>query len=119
MMRLSTGIIWLFLRNAKEMNIEQLIIKTFESFNPIKIIIFGSYARNEQDEHSDIDIIVVYDTNKKFLDRLKELYMEWNIPKAVDILAYTPEEYERMLKQSAFVYDAVTQGKIIYERKYE
>jgi predicted nucleotidyltransferase len=101
------------------MDIEELknkIISTFEPFNPEKIILFGSLARGDWDKVSDIDIIVIYETGKAFLDRMKELYLSWNIPKAVDILAYTPGEFEKMMKESSFVAEAVKEGEVLYER---
>jgi hypothetical protein len=49
------------------------------------------------------------------LDRLEELYRHWNIRRAVDILAYTPEEYEELLKENEFVREAVQKGRVIYE----
>ena len=45
--------------------------------------------------------------------------MSWNIPKAVDILAYTPYEFEEMVKESFFIQDAVREGEVIYERGWE
>lgn len=98
------------------MNIEQNIISIFAKFHPDKIILFGSYARGDWDDESDIDIIVVYRTEKKFMDRLEDLYVSWNLPRAVDILAYTPEEFEKMLNENFFLQDAVKEGIIIYER---
>jgi len=47
---------------------------------------------------------------------LKELYISWNIPKAVDILAYTPEEYQNMMLDNSFLQDAVNEGEVLYER---
>ncbi len=99
-----------------EIDIKQYIISNLAEFNPEKIILFGSYARNEVDEESDIDIIVVYQTEKKFMDRLEELYMKWSIPKAVDILAYTPDEFMDMMKDNFFLNQAVKEGIVIYER---
>jgi hypothetical protein len=49
------------------------------------------------------------------LDRIEELYQRWNIDRTVDILAYTPEEYEVILKESDFVREAVEKGRVIYE----
>jgi predicted nucleotidyltransferase len=91
------------------------IVKTFRPVNPKKIILFGSVARKEADPFSDIDVIVVYPTPKRFLDRLEELYKNWSIPRAVDILAYTPEEYEVLIKENDFVREAVEKGRLIYE----
>jgi predicted nucleotidyltransferase len=92
------------------------IISDQAEFNPEKIILFGSYAGDNWDEESDIDIIVVYRTEKKFMDRLEELYMKWNLPKAVDILAYTPDEFADMMKDNFFIKQVVKEGIIIYER---
>jgi predicted nucleotidyltransferase len=80
-----------------------------------KIVLFGSLARGDWDEFSDIDLIVVYETEKRFMERLKELYLSWDIPRAVDILAYTPEELHRMINESCFLQDALKHGKVIYE----
>lgn len=101
------------------MNISELrkqIISTFLPFEPEKIILFGSIIREDWDFESDVDVIVVYNTDKSFIVRLEELYMSWNIPKAVDILAYTPYEFEEMVKESFFIQDAIREGKVIYER---
>lgn len=101
------------------MDIEEFknkIVSILKPFDPEKIILFGSLARGDWDEISDIDLIVVYRTDKTFLDRLKELYLSWNIPKAVDILAYTPGEFEKMMNESSFVAEAVKEGEVLYER---
>lgn len=97
-------------------SLKEQIVATFMPFGPEKIILFGSMAREDQDQSSDVDVIVVYHTDKRFMARLKELYLSWNIPKAVDILAYTPSEFNRMVKESSFVHEAVRTGEVIYER---
>jgi predicted nucleotidyltransferase len=96
--------------------LEKRIISDLSKFNPEKIILFGSQVRGDWDEESDIDIIVVYQTDKKFLDRLEELYMTWSLPVAVDILAYTPEEFTDMMEDNYFLKQSVDEGKIIYEK---
>jgi len=79
-------------------DIKRQTISTFLLFDPEKIILFGSIIRGDWDSKSDVDVIVVYNTDKPFMVRLEELYMSWDIPKAVDILAYTPNEFEEMIK---------------------
>ena len=96
--------------------LEREIIAAFRKFDPEKIILFGSIVRGDWDEAGDVDVIVVYPTEKRFLSRLRELYMSWNIPKAVDILAYSPLEFEELMKTSFFLQDAVKKGRVIYER---
>ena len=103
----------------KPLNLSKLkrqIISTFIAFDPEKIILFGSLADKDWDEWSDVDVIVVYSSDKPFMARLRELYMSWNIPKAVDILAYTPLEFDEMSNTNFFVQKAVSEGEIIYEK---
>ena len=38
------------------------------------LILFGSLARGDISAKSDIDMIIIKDTKKKFLDRLDEIY---------------------------------------------
>jgi len=97
--------------------LKKAIVSSYKKLDPVKIILFGSWCRDEEDKYSDADIIVIYETKKRFLDRLKELYLMWDIPVAFDILAYTPVEFEKMLKEkNTFIERINTEGEVIYER---
>lgn len=101
----------------KLFEIKKQIISNFTKFQPEKVILFGSLTRHDWDEESDIDVIVVYNTDKPFFERLEELYLNWEMPTmAVDILAYTPSEFNDMYANSYFLKDVVDSGEIIYER---
>ncbi|WP_459941644.1 nucleotidyltransferase domain-containing protein [Deferrisoma palaeochoriense] len=91
-------------------------VRSFRRFDPEKILLFGSRARGDDDPESDVDLVVVYRTEKRFLDRLAELYVAWDLPVAVDILAYTPEEFAQLLEERAFVQDIVAEAEVIYAR---
>jgi predicted nucleotidyltransferase len=41
-----------------------------KEYQPEKIILFGSYARGETDEYSNLDFVVIKKTGKRFLERL-------------------------------------------------
>lgn len=97
------------------MNLDDNIRRIFAPIHPKLVLLFGSKARGTDDALSDVDLIVVYDTDKRFLDRLEELYRLWDLPGAVDILACTPQEFEEMKERSGLVADAVEQGRVIFE----
>ena len=97
------------------MNLDREVARIFAPVKPRRVILFGSHATGQADEYSDVDLIVVYETDKRFLDRLGELYALWDLPIAVDMLAYTPEEFDRMRVESGFVADAVEHGRVLFE----
>ena len=84
-----------------------------------RVILFGSLARGTSTRDSDIDLIVIQETDVRFVERpteiLNRLYEKlsgWGI----DILVYTPAEFDRMLAGGNFLLSrAVEEGKVIYE----
>jgi uncharacterized protein len=84
-----------------------------------KAILFGSLARNEASRHSDIDLILIQNTNLRFLDRydgvlasFSQALPEWD----VDILMYTPKELAEN-SERRFIRQALNEGKVLYESK--
>jgi predicted nucleotidyltransferase len=64
--------------------------------------VFGSYARAEQDAYSDVDIVVIKDTQERFLDRLATVY-EYVCPdSAMNELVAHRVSSERLRLSSAF-----------------
>lgn len=96
------------------------IIECIKKYEPEKIILFGSYARGEIDEYSDIDLVVIKNTDKKFLERIIEVtkLIEKNDSGHVDVFVYTPEEFQRMIDSgNPFIENVLKEGKIVYEKK--
>ena len=90
------------------------------NYHPDKIILFGSWARGDADEQSDIDILVISDREKDLpryrrgLDvRIK--LSEVDTPK--DILFYTHADIGRWIGvKHTFVNEVLNEGKVLYER---
>lgn len=104
------------MRLEKLDKLEDIIRRIIDAYEPQKVILFGSCARGDFVESSDIDLIVITETDKPFIKRLKD--SAYIIPDAgVDILIYTPDEIRDFLeKGSAFVENALREGKILYEK---
>ena len=83
-----------------------------------RCILFGSRARNEQTRRSDIDLLLVKETDERFLDRMRDLQGELGrlFPEApVEALCYTEEELRRM-RHRKFIESILAEGKVVYER---
>ncbi|MGH2732860.1 MAG: nucleotidyltransferase domain-containing protein [Actinomycetota bacterium] len=94
------------------------IVERLEPMRPHRILLFGSAARGESDRMSDLDIIVVAErVAPRFLDRIAEAYGLITPSYALDILVYTPEEYQAMLDASnPLIERAESEGRVLYER---
>ena len=89
-----------------------------DSFHPEKIILFGSYATGEPTEESDVDLLIVADTDLSVKDRFPAVSrLLGDFPAAFDVILKTPEEYERTKSVvNHIVYFADKYGKTVYER---
>ncbi|MFQ6078846.1 MAG: nucleotidyltransferase domain-containing protein, partial [Thermodesulfobacteriota bacterium] len=66
---------------------------------------------------SDIDLVIVKDTRKRFLDRIKEVLALLQPEVGVDILVYTPQEFQALAARRPFFQQEIqSKGKVVYER---
>jgi uncharacterized protein len=94
---------------------DSMIVEQFRWYAPERIILFGSHGRGEP--AADIDVILIKETEDRFLDRLKHVYERWTLGVAVDILVYTPREWDQMLaEERGFAIRAAREGREIYAR---
>jgi predicted nucleotidyltransferase len=83
-----------------------------------KIILFGSAARADFDETSDLDVIIIEETDERFVVRNQKYYRQMRVPCAVDLLVYTPEEFKRMKAEgNSLIRRVVREGRVLYEKK--
>lgn len=58
-------------------NIEKILLEVIdklrEGYRPIKVILFGSYAYGKPTEDSDIDLLILKDTDKSRTERFVEV----------------------------------------------
>ena len=83
-----------------------------------RVILFGSYARGESNFYSDIDLIIIANTNRPFVERFKDYSEVLAIsPAAVEMLIYTPDEFNRMADEgNPLITKVLAEGKTLYER---
>ena len=85
-----------------------------------KIILFGSLASGEVGIKSDLDLLVIQDTDKPFLTRSRMIMQQLNPCVAIDILVYTPEEFMKMQNEpNSFIRNILRKGRVVYEKEHE
>ena len=84
-------------------------------YGPVeKILLFGSAARGEQDEASDVDLIIIKKTSQRFLERLLSVPL---LPVPADVFMYTPEEFAQMQEhENPFILSALEDAVVVYPR---
>ncbi len=78
--------------------------------------LIGSFASGDVSRTSDIDLVVVQETDVKFVNRMNEFLFELRPRVGLDLLVYTPDEFEDMMGRPGFLRGAVERGRLIYEK---
>lgn len=98
--------------------IDEVVKRIASRFNPDKIILFGSYANGTQNDDSDLDLLIVQDSDLPMQKRGLDIRMSLlgtMIP--MDILIYTKSEFDQEKNSSlSFLNSAIKNSKILYER---
>jgi len=84
---------------------------------PLRIFVFGSYARGDADEGSDLDLLVIErEVPDKEGEYLKLHRAVGSIGVGVDVLVFSQEEFERRSQVLGTVpYWAKKEGKLLYD----
>jgi len=86
---------------------------------PEKVVLFGSHARGDAGVDSDVDFMVIQETDLPRPKRSVPLYaIVRDYPYSKDIVVYTPEEvnaYHNL--PNSFVMTALREGKVLYEKQ--
>ncbi len=89
----------------------------FRRYGIKKAILFGSFAKKKQTQRSDIDLVLIQDTDKRYFDRfegiLKELYKVIR-GRDIEVFIYTPEELSGIAHRK-FIQNILREGRVIYE----
>ena len=89
-----------------------------KNYKPEKVILFGSVARGEEREGSDIDLLIIKKTDKKRPFRVKEIFESLrglNRGYSLDPIVYTPDEIDKRLALGDyFIKEVFKSGKVVY-----
>lgn len=101
------------------------IIEQLKTLHPWKIILFGSHAYGTPDDDSDIDLLVILNSEEipqsfqaKMQQKLTVRKAIWDVSKqvAIDLLVYTRPMYRKFQElDSMFAREILQHGRILYE----
>lgn len=98
--------------------IQVLVDRIVSRTRPHKVVVFGSYAKGTATSKSDLDILLIRETDLPMARRAEEVAPLVSRPwLSVDVHVYTPEEVEEYAKDRfGFVRSALTSGWVVFER---
>jgi predicted nucleotidyltransferase len=99
--------------------IAEIVDRIVRQLDPEKIILFGSYARGDARDDSDVDLLVVAETELPLRDRFPAVRrLLADFPAAFDVFWKTPDEYRGWRDVvNHVVYFAEKYGTVVYERQ--
>src|SRR2546425_4300222 len=87
-----------------------------QQFHPQKVILFGSYAYGQPTEDSDVDLLVVMDTDEPPLHVAAHIAATIEHPLPLDIVVHTPAEFAAAVqRKGVFATEVATKGVTLYE----
>lgn len=96
--------------------LRRILLVVTEDPSVKKVILFGSSVDlSKIAEWSDIDICIVQETQQRFLDRIAFWTDKIAPQMGIDLVVYTPSEFQELEVSSAFVSsEIVAKGKELY-----
>lgn len=98
--------------------IDSIVSKIASVCNPDKIILFGSYALGNQTKSSDLDLLILMESDKPRHHRsieIRKALIGSMIP--IDIFVITPGELrDEISDKHSFIGNAIKNSKVLYER---
>ena len=102
---------------VREEDIRRVAAQVGEVAHAEQVILFGSYARGQATEHSDVDLLVIAESALPRFKRSRAIYGQFRpYPFSMDLVIYTPAEVEQGKRSPvSFVSRVLREGKVVYE----
>ena len=98
--------------------IDEIANKIAINFQPDKILLFGSYANGGANNDSDIDLLIIKNSDLPRYKRSAEIRKSLiGTKEPIDVIVYTQEEFDKEKDDEySFLNTAIKTAKVLYER---
>lgn len=98
--------------------IDEIVGKIVKEYRPERIILFGSYAYGTPNQDSDIDLLIIKETEDRPIDRrvaVSKIISDPKLRTPIESLVLTPEEIKtRQEIGDQFIKEILTRGELLY-----
>lgn len=99
-----------------EEQVREFVEALAREFSPQRVILFGSRGRGDFSGDSDVDLLVIMQTDKPELQQALDIRLRLPRSFPLDLLVKTPREVERRISlHDSFMTTVMTEGKTLYE----
>lgn len=99
--------------------LSKLLTKLIVGYAPQQIILFGSFAYGKPGQHSDLDLLIVKETDKPPFQRRVEvgrIVQDQSRLTPIQPLVITPQELkEQLQKGNPFLIEILQKGEVLYD----
>lgn len=98
--------------------IDEIINNIVSLCQPEQIILFGSFARGDNKDTSDIDLLILkkdLKNNRELTNLLYKAFFENNISIPIDLIAVDYDKYHNLKKDIGYIYQTIEkEGVVLY-----
>lgn len=98
--------------------VQQIVSRLVEAYRPQRIILYGSLAYGTPDADSDIDLLIIKETDDTPLERrlrVRQVVADPNRRMPFSSIVLTPDELEhRLALGDPFYQEILNRGKLVY-----
>ncbi|CUS04064.2 DNA polymerase, beta domain protein region [Candidatus Promineifilum breve] len=87
--------------------LERILPLLEEEYAADAVYLFGSAATGDVHQWSDLDLVIIKETDQRFLDRIKDVIELVQPQVGMDIIVYTPQEFGRLSEERPFVREEI------------